>query len=895
MTTVFSGAAMRAVAALVFCPLLGLADELPDAGTSSASPSITPPVMLERVEPVYPEEARRQGLGGVVHLELLVHTDGSVGNVRVLAPAGFGFDQAAVEAAHHFRFQPATRDGAPAEAVVLFDQQFIAEPRVSAAAPGPEPTGPKEPIFETVVNARGPTSAASSSTVRNLDFDLRPKTSPNDVLRVVPGLLAVQHQGGGKADQLFLRGFDADHGTDVGVFFDGIPVNMPSHTHGQGFADLHWLIPEVLEHIDVVKGPYDVHYGDFSTAGAVNLVTRDSFDSSSVQVTAGSFPTLPNKALAQGRFVGIVAPERSSLPTSLHSWLAFESAYDEGPFVHPEHLQRYNLIAKLSAEAAPRLQVGALAEAYGSGWIGSGQIPSREVLAGRLDPFGSEDPSEGGLTERQMLVGFAHYTDDAQRFDATVYLTRYRLSLWNDFTFFFEDPIHGSEIEQDDARTISGARLSYVLDRKWGAVALRTSLGGEFRYDGIHVDRWDAESQNGDFRQRIGRHIDGSAYAFSGNNDTIDQANLAGYLEEDAIFTRWFRLLAGLRNDFFGFNVDDLGQTPGPGQPNTSGTRQFAVLSPKASAVISPVPDIWDIYLNYGTGFHTNMAQVALIDGATRSNPDGTSFVIHAIPRLYGGEIGSRLHLFNRVDLAAALWGSYLENETVFDADHSAFAPSIPTRRVGADLEARARLLPWLYLDFDLAQANATAVPDHGNGGAVALAPKLYMTGGVTIKRFSGIRAGLRFRYLGDRPAFDETSAEYQYFTSRTLPNGQPNTDYDPRRVIAQGYLIFDAYAAYRWRFIEVSLAVQNLFNRAWREAQFGNHSCTADETYNPANPDYSGSGNVLTDGSRANRCGFSYANDPSAGGADTRSGVTDVHYTPGVPLNVQLTLKAFF
>jgi hypothetical protein len=255
---------------------------------------------------------------------------------------------------------------------------------------------------------------------------------------------------------------------------------------------------------------------------------------------------------------------------------------------------------------------------------------------------------------------------------------------------------------------------------------------------------------------------------------------------------------------------------------------------------------------------------------------------VHAVPRIYGGEIGARARLFDRIDLAAAFWASYLENETVFDADHAAFAPSAPTRRVGVDLEARARLLDWLFADLDLAQATATAVPDHGNGGAVALAPKLYLTGGLTAKHPSGFRAGLRFRYLGPRPAFDEASPEYQYFIAQG----------PPERVVAQGYLVFDAYAAYRWRFLEGSVSIQNLLNTSWREAQFGNHSCTRAETDDRSNPYYDGPGATLADGSFVDRCGISHATDPAG---NTRSGVTDVHFTPGVPFNAQVTFKAYF
>lgn len=882
------------------------------APEQAAQPGLTSPALLERVEPIYPEAAHKAGIGGTVGLELEVSAEGLVASVRVVRPAGFGLDEAAVTAARRYKFRPATRNGQPIAATVLFDQLFTVRPHLTAETtaeplqPADTPTSdlaagqPKaatreqdKPLFEATVTARGPTTAASASTIRNLDFDLRPHTSPNDVLRVVPGLLAVQHQGGGKADQLFLRGFDADHGTDVGIYIDGIPVNMGSHAHGQGFADLHWLIPEALERIDVIKGPYDVRFGDFSTAGAVNLITRERFDSSSVQYTLGMFPSLDGRLAAQGRFVGIISPELKGWAARLHPWIAFEAAYDNGPFSTPEDLKRYNLFGKLSYDVTPNLKIGVFFQGYGSGWIGSGQIPSRDVE--RIGQFGAEDASEGGLTERQMFTAFLKYKKTDHELDITTYVTRYRLALFSDFTFFLNNPKYADEIEQDDARVFTGAKIAYRFTRRWRSISLRTAVGGELRFDSIHVDRWDAESQNGDFRKRLGRHVDQSDLALSGNNNNIDILNIAGYAEEDVVFNRYFRLIGALRADFFGFNVDDQSELLGAGQPGTTGVRQFTTFSPKATAVISPVPTLLDLYLNFGQGFHTNQAQVALLDGSVHVNADGSSFTNHAIPKFYGGELGARLHLWNRIDAAAAFWMSYLENETVFDGDNASFAPSDPTRRLGLDFELRARITSWLFADFDLAQAESTAVPDHGNGGAVALAPRLYMTGGLTVKHPVGVRAGLRFRFLGQRPAYDETSPEYQYFTAPTLPDGRPNPDYDPSRVQAPGYFILDAYVAYRWRFLEVAATAQNLLNSEWREAQFGNRSCTRDEVYNSQNPYYSGSGNLLADGTYANRCGIGYAADPRAGGANTRSGVVDLHYTPGVPLNLQFTLKAYF
>jgi TonB family protein len=861
---------MRIAVSLLLVGLLG-ARAFAHEPEETAPPGLVAPALLERVEPTYPEAARSAGIGGVVGLELTVGTDGAVTEVKVTRPAGFGLDEAASAAARRFRFRPATKDGAPIVATVLFDQHFLVRPHLTAettAEPGaPLPTpvlATPQPTYESTVQSQGPRSAASASTIRNLDFDLRPKSSPNDILRVVPGLLTAQHQGGGKADQLFLRGFDADHGTDVGVFIDGVPVNMPSHAHGQGYADLHWLIPEAIERIEVVKGPYDIRYGDFSTAGAINLVTKKQFDESFAGITIGGFPTLPCtgflqcKAIAQERFVGVVSPKLTGWAQKLQPWVAFELARDQGPFINEEKLYRYNLFAKVSYDFSPRTSLGVFIEAYGSGWIGSGQIPSREVDAGRLNQFGAIDPSEGGLTQRQMVTAFLHHRDPKHEFDATVYFTRYRLSLWNNFTFFLGDPVNGDEIEQDDARTFTGANLSYHLHSRVGRVFFRTTVGAQLRYDGVHVDLWNATSQAGNFRKRLGRHVDASRFHF-GNDDDIDQINLSAYLEEDVAFARWFRAIVGLRADYFGFNVSDQGEALSADMPATSGVKQKSLLSPKATLVFTPIRPL-DLYLNFGMGFHSNDARIVVQEG--RTTPEGT--VVNAVPRIYGGELGARYTFRHYLTVAAALWASYLENETVFSGDTGVFEPSDPTRRYGFDLEVRAQPLSWLYLDFDLAQATSTAVTDKGNGGAVALAPKLYMTGGITVKHRIGVRGGLRFRYLGDRPAFDASSPEYMTLNPT-----------DPRRVNAQGYFVVDLYGAYRYRWFEVGLAIENLFNSSWREAQFGNHSCTRDETYNALSP-------------HADVCNVNLP-------ADKRTGVPDVHFTPGVPFNLQLSLKAYF
>src|SRR5712692_9181909 len=348
----------------------------------------------------------------------------------------------------------------------------------AVVAPSEVPVERDHHILETRVEAEAPTSAASAETIRERDLVLRPKSTPEDILRVVPGLAIAQHQGGGKADQLFLRGFDADHGTDVALFIDGTPINMPSHGHGQGYADLHFLIPETIDRIDVTKGPYFPEYGNFDTAGAINLRTRRSFAESSVSAEYGRFDTY--------RVLGIASPKLTGgLP-----WLAAEVAGTNGPFDSPEQLQRYNIFTKETLALNANTVFSLLASAYGSSWNASGQIPLRGVEAGFLPRFGSIDPSEGGQTQRQMLVATLEHQHGQDRVSISAFLVRYRLRLFSDFTFQLRDPETFDEIEQNDSRVYTGAQARFRSTRSWGDVKLVTTLGAQARYDDIRAELW---------------------------------------------------------------------------------------------------------------------------------------------------------------------------------------------------------------------------------------------------------------------------------------------------------------------------------------------------------------------------------------------------------------------
>jgi TonB family protein len=830
----------------------------------------TAPVLRVRVDPVYPQAALDAGVEGTVVLNVFIDAAGNVQHVHVVSSPGYGLDQAALEAARQFKFKPATDDGEPIASQVLYEQRFIIN-RTIRGELGAEPpvlSAPPEPHYETVVVGRGPMTSASASEIRDLDFELRPRTSPNDILRVVPGLVTAQHQGGGKADQIFLRGFDADHGTDVAVFVDGVPVNMPTHAHGQGYADLHFLIPEVLQTVEVYKGSYYPQFGDFDTAGAVNLVTRKAFEQSFVSLTGGWFRLDPGHLSRDAntlRFLGVAAPNTDTL----HSYVAVEAAHTDGPFTTPENLNRYNVFAKSTYDLSPSTSIGFMATSYASHWTGSGQIPARLVGTPELPTrWDSLDPTEGGSTQRTSATLFLESRPDPlSRLNLRLYTIDYSMALFNDFTFLLNDPALGDEIEQDDARRVSGLDARYELNRRWLGASWKSILGAQVRADAGHLELWDVTSQPDpvtgafNYRKRLGHHMETGDAAFGSSDANTRLLNSSFYLAEDTFWSPRVRSLVGLRGDYFSYQVQDLDEVLGSGQPRTSGVYQEALLSPKASLVVTPLPARrLDLYLNFGTGFHSNDARLA-IRKTDPSVPEDQK-IGHVIPRAYEGEIGARARFADRVDVAAALWYIYLQSETVFVGDAGVFEPSDPTRRYGLDVELRARLLPWLYADADLSLAHAQFVVNGGNGGAVALAPRVVYTAGLTARHPRGWKGALRLRGVGDRPIIDPGDAAA--FTAAGRP--------EPR---AEGYTILDAFAGYGTRRWEVVAQLENVLDGAWREAQFANRSCSRGENGAPGNPCFVAPGT----GTHANPSGI----------------LPDVHFTPGNPVNLTVTGKLFF
>ncbi len=621
------------------------------------------------------------------------------------------------------------------------------------------------------VTERRSVSAATENRVREKDFAVRPHNTASEMLNNLPGFVAGQHAGGGKAMQYFLRGFDNDHGTDVAISVDGLPVNMVSHAHGQGYADLNFLIPEVVESIDYRKGPYFADSGNFANSGSVNFITREDTAQNSLRAVGGSFNTM--------RYVGILSPRLGPA----QSLIANEIFFTDGPFKRSENFVKYNLFGKVTLEPTPSSKLSLWTSLYTGDWDASGQIPLREVRSGRLDRFGSLDQTEGGRSDRENVnVLYTAAPNPEERWAVQLYFSRYHLCLFSNFTFFSGDPVRGDGIEQLDSRVLFGGQAHYHRGWTLGTLFLESTVGFETRNDNVDV---------GLFRQQRRHRF------FTTQKVEVWENALSGYTQHELFVREWLRFIVGLRGDFFLFDVDDRSPHGATDAPRLQGNTTDGIVSPKASLIVSPFTppsSLWhqtDFFLNFGMGYHSNDAR------------DAVEAKGNGLARSTGGEIGTRTNLYNRVELASSLWWLDLGSELIFVGDEGTTARRGPTRRWGVDIEIRVEALPWLLFDYDLTYTDPRF---RVTGTAIPLAPTLLMNGGVMAYPVEHFSAALRVRFLDDRAANES------------------------RSMVARGYTLINLLLRYRWRDIEVSFDVLNLANTDWRETQFATASCLRHE-----------------------------------------------------------------
>ncbi len=561
-------------------------------------------------------------------------------------------------------------------------------------------------LKEITIEGSRPMSAASSGHIRAIDMQLRPFRTSQDMLQMVPGLVIAQHAGGGKSEQIFLRGFDCDHGTDVSINVDGMPVNMVSHAHGQGYADLHYLISEVVDGIEVNKGPYFAKFGNFATAGAVSFNTKDVLENNMVKMEVGQFNTQKYTFLYQ---VGHGGAEQNG-------YIAAQYYHTDGPFKSPQQLQRMNVFAKYFYALTPNSRLTVSLSGFNSGWNASGQIPTRAVTEGIVDRFNGLDNNEGGMTDREninLTYNFKNHNGDELEIQS--YLSSYNFKLFSNFTYFLIDTVNGDMIEQAERRTIQGVNSSYKFATDLGNIRIINRIGVGYRGDNITLQLWHSPD-----RIRMN--------AFT--SDVITERIFFVYGEQEYFLTPKIRMVLGLRQDFFTFSKDDqlsnALDTLTNGLPHTSGVAYQSIISPKINFIIQPARN-FDVYLNFGQGFHSNDARDVVIgqtvnnlssqwrvNGLTDAQINSSLLKYHfnpeqrnvtAIPKATGGEIGIRTKLFSKLHLSTAFWYLHLQREFVYTGDGGTTELSNPTQRVGFDIESRYSLFSWLWADADVSYA----------------------------------------------------------------------------------------------------------------------------------------------------------------------------------------------
>jgi len=603
-------------------------------------------------------------------------------------------------------------------------------------------------------------------TLSRIDIQTNPVNNAQELLRHVPGLIIGQHAGGGKAEQIFLRGFDIDHGTDINISIDGLPVNMVSHAHGQGYADMHFIMPEIIEDITYGKGPYDADKGNLATAGYVAFKTKDSPQNSFFSTEFGSFNTRRTAGL-----VNLLASQNES------AYVASEYLLSDGPFVSSQAFNRFNLFAKYTKRLENNDKISVWASRFTSRWNASGQIPDRAIASGLIGRFGAIDDTEGGNTSRSNVVlNYTKYLSDNQFVKTRAFVSAYDFLLYSNFTFFLNDSINGDQIRQKESRQIYGldTELNYRINKSTDSDIV-FKIGTGIRYDDIN----DNELSNTLNRKSTISHL---------ALGQVDESNIFGHADATFVSGRWM-LNAGIRADYFKFIYEN--------QLSAMYDLRYATktaLSPKLNIQYTINKSI-QLFAKSGKGFHSNDTRVVIDDQAR-----------HVLPAAYGMDLGTVLKPHKNLIINAALWYLHLDQEFVYVGDGGIVEPSGRSRRQGLDFGVRYQPTHWMFIYSDLNLANPRSVDDAEGENFIPLAPTLTNTGGILFQSGNRVNGGLRYRHVADRPANEDNS------------------------IVAKGYTVIDLNVNYTFKNIMLGLEVNNLFNTEWNETQFATESRLKDE-----------------------------------------------------------------
>lgn len=612
-----------------------------------------------------------------------------------------------------------------------------------AANPTPAPGPASQGV------ASGPRVAptmASQLTVSGEEINARPVTRPAEVLEAVPGLIVTQHSGEGKANQYFLRGYNLDHGTDLAIYVDGVPVNMRTHAHGQGYADLNWLIPETIGAMEVKKGPYFADEGDFSSVGAVHIGLIDRTVKGLAQMTAGSF--------GYRRLLGMDSVKLGD-GTLL---VVGEAGTNNGPWDNPDNVRKLNGLVRYSQGTATD-GVSVTAMAYANKWNSTDQVPQRAIDSGLIGRFGAEDASDGGNSNRFALSARVAQSDDVGSWKANAYVVKSQLDLFSNFTYFLDNPVLGDQFHQHDDRLMAGANISRTLNGSFAGLPMQTTIGLQSRYDAIDL------ALTKTFQRSFLSNV---------RSDKVGEGSVGVFAETSVRWTDWLRTIAGWRGDYYAADVTSLLNS------SNSGRASAAIGSPKLRVVLGPFNKT-EFFLGAGYGMHSNDARGA----TTTEDPADPANKLSPSPllvRTRGAEVGVRSKLIPDLETSLSVFILDQDSEILFSGDAGDTSATRASRRYGFEWTNRYRPKSWIDIDADLAMTHARfrgTDPDQadvyaslagfpeaqiGNapGNYIPNAPAMIASAGVTLGEKTGWFGGARWRFIGSSPLTEDSAFRSQ-------------------------------------------------------------------------------------------------------------------------------------
>lgn len=594
-------------------------------------------------------------------------------------------------------------------------------------------------VVDSAENLVGSADSSTEGTVTPKQIEERPISRTGELLETVPGVVVSQHSGEGKANQYYLRGFNLDHGTDLATTVEGMPVNMPTHGHGQGYTDMNFVIPELISGIQYKKGPYYAEEGDFSAAGAIHMNYRNTLERNLAELTVGSF----------GYRRGLFAASHSVLGGDLLYGL--ELFYNDGPWDRPDNFRKFNGLLRYSW-GGERNQFSLTAMGYRGEWDATDQLPRRAIESGLISRFGTLDPSDGGESYRYSLIGSWQRSSEGSVTRANAYVSTYGMNLFSNFTYFLEDPVNGDQFEQVDKRIVSGLNASQTWLGSLAGREMDNTLGVQIRNDNI--------SEVGLHRTRERQRLS------TVREDEVLQTSYAVYFQNGFKWAEKLRTVAGVRHDFYTWDVES-------NVPLNSGKADDSITSPKLSVILGPWAKT-EFYINGGYSFHSNDGRgsaIAVDPAAFQADPacadlpaddPATCRISRVDPlvRARGAEIGARTAIIPHLQSQITFWTLEIDSELLFIGDAGNTEASRPSRRVGVEWANYYTPFRWLTLDVDVAYSKSRfddSDPD-GAGDRIPGSPEGVISGGITISDLGGFLAGMRVRYFGPRPLIEDNS-----------------------------------------------------------------------------------------------------------------------------------------